>query len=148
MMPTLRVSDANWERMKKHARPLEDSADDVIGRALDALEALPAKAPPPPTASFQVPRRPAGQKLPQKEFRVPLLQALVELGGEAPVKQIREVMEKKMAPRLLASDYENVSSGDPRWWNAICWERNELVNEGLMRDDSERGVWAISGSGE
>src|SRR5262245_55823217 len=128
MMPTLRVSDANWERMKKHARPLEDSADDVIGRALDALEALKVKAPPAPP---QVLRRPTGQKLPQKEFRIPLLQTLVELGGEAAVKQIREVMEKKMAPRLLAPDYENVSSGDPRWWNAICWERNDLVNEGL-----------------
>jgi Mrr N-terminal domain len=45
-------------------------------------------------------------------------------------------------------DYESVSTGDPRWWNAVCWERSELVKEGLMRDDSSRGVWEISGAGK
>jgi RNA polymerase alpha subunit len=37
---------------------------------------------------------------------------------------------------------------DPRWWNAVCWERSDLVKEGLMRVDSDRGVWEISDEGK
>jgi hypothetical protein len=53
-------------------------------------------------------------------------------------------MEPLMAPRLSGGDYESVSTGDPRWWNAVCWERSDLVKEGLMRENSPRGIWEIS----
>ena len=39
MSPVIRISDETWERLKSFARPLEDSADDVVRRALDALVA-------------------------------------------------------------------------------------------------------------
>ena len=35
MPRTIRISDATWERLKAWARPLEDSADDVVSRILD-----------------------------------------------------------------------------------------------------------------
>jgi hypothetical protein len=57
-------------------------------------------------------------------------------------------MEGKMAPLLSEADYQLVSSGDPRWWNAICWERADLVREGLFVDYSERGVWELSEKGK
>ena len=38
MMPVVRISDMTWERMKAHARPFEDSPEDIIKLALDALE--------------------------------------------------------------------------------------------------------------
>jgi hypothetical protein len=133
-------------RLKSHARPLEDSVDDVVTVALDALDQLrgvkPSKAEKPAPTSKK-----KGDKLPQREFRIPLLESLIHLGNEAPAKNVRELMEKKMAPRLSAADYEKVSTGDPRWWNAICWERNDMVKEGLMRSDTERGVWGISANG-
>lgn len=34
----VRISDATWERLKKWAEPLEDSADDAIRRVLDFAE--------------------------------------------------------------------------------------------------------------
>lgn len=152
-MPVIRISDGTWQRLKAYARPLEDSAEDVVRLALDALDerhgrSTKATRPKPATAK-QAPRtRSTGEKLPQKEFRAPLLDLLREKGGRASVKEIREFLEPRIAPRLSSADYERVSSGDPRWWNAVCWERNDLVKEGLLRGDSERGVWELSERGQ
>jgi hypothetical protein len=149
MMPVIRISDATWERLKAYARPLEDSAEDVVRLALDALDKQHDRSTkstqPKLAAKTSAPRqRLSGEKLPQKEFRGPLLDVLRQKGGKAPVKEIRELLEPRMAPHLSSADYEQVSSGDPRWWNAVCWERNDLVKEGLLRADSERGVWELS----
>jgi hypothetical protein len=38
-MPVIRISQQTWERLKTYATPLEDTADDVVNVALDALEA-------------------------------------------------------------------------------------------------------------
>jgi Mrr N-terminal domain len=151
MSPVLRVSDPTWERLKSHATPLEDTPEDVVRRALDALDLLkekPELASPLPT-QISAPGKPpqksvAGPKLPQKEFRGPLLEVLLQKGGKATTREIRELLEPKMAPRLSEADYEPVTSGDPRWWNAVCWERNDLVKEFLLAGNSERGVWELT----
>lgn len=46
-MPVIRISDSTWDRLKRWAEPLEDSADDAIRRVLDAAEKDPVlgKAP-------------------------------------------------------------------------------------------------------
>jgi hypothetical protein len=75
------------------------------------------------------------------------METVVELGGEAPTSDVRRIMQEKMKPHLSAADYEFVSSGDPRWWNATCWERKALVTEGLFVADSDRGVWKLSAEG-
>jgi len=148
MMPVVRVSEATWERLKAHARPLEDSVDDVVGRALDALEASAGQAPAPQEASPAKRRtRRSGDKLPQREFRSALLKLLLELGGQARVTEIVPRLERVMAPRLKSGDYEPVSSGQVRWWNATCWERADLVREGLLSDRSPRGVWVLTEAG-
>src|SRR5947209_17989552 len=113
MMPVIGVSEKTWERMKKHARPFEESPDDVINIALDALDehgALPR--PEAQVRSEQTPRR-HGKKLPQKEFRLPLLETLRELGGKSGVREIRKRMEPKVAPRLSEADHASVSTGEP-----------------------------------
>ena len=151
MAPVIRISDKTWERLKTYARPLEDSPDDIVNKALDALDIANGKSTrtvrssTPPVSKGR--SRAPGKKLPQREFRRPLLELLLEKGGGASVKMVRELLEPRMAPLLSDADYEPVSSGDPRWWNAVCWERNDLVKEGLLRDDSERGFWELSARG-
>jgi hypothetical protein len=147
MMPVVRIADETWARLQQHARPFEDTPDDVIRKALDALEgsspleqALPTKMP-------RKAKRKATDKLPQKEFRQPLMRALLGLGGTAQASDIRDVLEPAVKPLLRAGDMDPVSTGDPRWWNAVCWERSELVKEGLFRPDSPRGVWELSDTG-
>jgi hypothetical protein len=148
MMPTIRISDQTYDRLKQHARPFEDKPEDIIVLALDALEKFkkaglvePAKAPKIP-AQYR-----AGDKTPQKAFRMPLLKTLAEYNGQASLATVKADMEKRMDGVLHAPDFENVSSGEQRWWNAICWERNECVKDGLIDNDGERGVWKLTEKG-
>lgn len=90
-----------------------------------------------------------GLRTPEEAYRKPILEALDELGGQASVGEVLELVFKKMQGRLneydlqpLASDAEN-----PRWRNAAQWCRNTMVQEGLLRTDSPRGEWAISPDG-
>jgi hypothetical protein len=152
-MPVIRISERTWERLKRYAEPLVHTPDDVVNMGLDALEAQggkPKREGPLPDQQKQGKLRSSrsnGLKLPQKEFRLPLLETLYELGGAGSTTRIRKIMEMKMAPRLREGDYAKVSTGDPRWWNAICWERNDLVKEGFIRSDSARGSWELTAGG-
>ena len=76
------------------------------------------------------------------------MKALAELGGSAEASRLRKVMREKMAPLLSEADYQPVWSGEEPWWNAICWERADLVREGLFVADNERGVWKLSARGK
>jgi hypothetical protein len=146
MMPVIRITDATWERMKTHARPLEDTPDDIVRRALDALEGKPA-SPKQRPAVGRPSRAAIGQKLPQKAFRAPLLLTLAELGGAGSLDDIRRAMHPKVASQLNEADYAIVSSGEERWWNATCWERSELVKTGHLLSTSPRGRWELSEQG-
>jgi Mrr N-terminal domain len=147
MMPVIRVSDATWERLKAYARPFEDKPEDVVVLALNALDEKVGRKPPRAPNVIHA-RTVNGSKLPQKEFRIPLMKALLELGGSADVADIRRLVEKKVASLLSDADYEPVAGGDPRWWNATCWERANLVREGLFLPKSQRGVWELSEKGK
>lgn len=146
MMPVIRIADATWERMKRHARPLEDTPDDIVRRALDALEGTASENK--RVASIGRPKKAqAGQKLPQKEFRSPLLLTLYSLGGDGSLDEVREAIYPRLEARLGEADYGIVATGEPRWWNATCWERSDLVKEGYLRSDSARGRWELSDEG-
>lgn len=147
MMPVIRISDATFARLQAHARPLEDTADDVVRLALDALEKLKGagnKLMPAPQVKKT---RRRGNKTPQRDFRIPLLKVLLDLGGSAEVQDVRRKMLPAMKDRLTQDDYEPVSTGEERWWNATCWERSELKKEGLLRGDSDHGIWELSEKG-
>ena len=162
-MPTIRISDKSWERLKAWAEPLEDSADDALKKVLEAAEyhreAQGRKshrpAPRPTLRSARNPAVVAGlraaglkhAKLPQREFREPLLKVICDFGGSAQMRDVLPILKERIGSRLLPGDFEHVSTGEERWWNAACWERSELVKEGYLRDDSPRGVWALSEKG-
>jgi hypothetical protein len=145
-MPVIRVSDETYTRLKSHATPFEDTPDRVIARALSALDLATGKSPRP----FSPTREKAteGPKLPQKEFRIPLLVTLLDLAGAAPAKAVRERMKELMTRRLSKADHASSSSGAPHWWNAVCWLRIDLIKEGLMKGNSPRGIWEISKQGK
>jgi Mrr N-terminal domain len=148
MMPVIRVSDATWERLKMHARPFEDKPEDIVNLALNALDEKVGRK----TAQRQEDKKSEASVerplTPQKDFRIPLIRAVFELGGSARVADIRAALEKKFGMSLKEGDYEKVSTGEVRWWNAVCWERANLVREGLFLDTSERGVWELSDKGK
>lgn len=90
-----------------------------------------------------------GSKTHNSEYRIPILQVLTDLGGRGKVKEILERVYEKMKDVLNSFDLEVLSSGFAvRWRSAAQWERNTMVNQGLLEKDSPRGIWEIAESGK
>lgn len=153
-MPVIRISDETMRRLSLWAEPLRDTADLAFRKVLDAAESNPNVAPSrTDSATKSLKSHPAdepresGGKLPQKEFRWPLLRAVYDMGGSARTGDLRRIMKKRMAAVLSPDDLETLSSGTERWWDAVCLERLSLVRDGYLRDDSRRGAWDLSEKG-
>lgn len=84
---------------------------------------------------------------PEKEYRIPILDALVEMGGKGKAKEVLEILKEKMKDHLKNVDFERIKSGNVRWENKACWERKDMVSDGLLRSDSRHGIWEITEEG-
>ena len=156
MMPVIRVGESTWERLKRWAVPLEDSPDDVLRRVLDLADQhvnCQSTSPSQPVErntleTGSAGRLPRGVRVPQHAYRKPILEALYELGGKGRINEVLDIVGRKMAGLLGEADYQPLpSGGDIRWRNSAQWARKTLVQEGLLRDDSDRGVWELSEQG-
>ena len=177
MAPVVRISDVNWERLKRWAVPLEDSADDALGKVLDAAESQsfrisksgdsevgPMQAESDelsncaPDSNEQgarnsaIPqrrRRRKRQNISQAEYELAIIESISKLGGQARVSDVLDEVEQRMKHSFEAKDYEYTSSGtEMRWRNAARWARSVLVKKGLLKSDSEQGVWELTPQGD
>ncbi|MEJ5166488.1 MAG: winged helix-turn-helix domain-containing protein [Thermoanaerobaculia bacterium] len=90
-----------------------------------------------------------GLRTKQEDFFIPILGALVELGGSGKMQKVLERVYEKMKDRLNKYDLDPLPS-DPktiRWKNTAQWARNEMVKKGLLASKSPRGMWEISQKG-
>jgi restriction system protein len=110
----------------------------------------PTPAPTPGVSRRDLGRLNKGLRTPDKLFRLPLLQALVELGGKAPIHAATDRVGEKMKSILNEYDHEPLPSDPnmPRWRNTVAWMRHTLVTEGFLRKDSPRGIWELTDSGK
>ena len=77
-----------------------------------------------------------------------ILESLMEQGGRAKKDTVVERVGKKLEGILTAADKELLPSGlDVRWKNRVAWQRLNMVNQGLLRSDSQRGIWEITDAG-
>jgi restriction system protein len=90
-----------------------------------------------------------GTKTPEAEFALPILEALVELGGSADIKETLARVHEKLRDRLRPVDHERLPSNPDqvRWYNTAQWCRHTLVKQGLMLPVRRVGVWEISDAG-
>jgi restriction system protein len=90
-----------------------------------------------------------GVKTPQADYVIPILEALVDLGGRGRVAEVLDLVYEKVKEILTPFDHEMLPSGlTERWRNTAQWARNEMVTKGLLRNDSPRGFWEISEKGK
>lgn len=94
-------------------------------------------------------RLPPGERTREEAYRLPILRALVELGGESKMQTVLDRVYQEMKPRLRPVDLKPLPSDakTPRWRNTAQWERQVMVDEGLLRKDSPRSIWAITEKG-
>ncbi|MBS3952333.1 MAG: winged helix-turn-helix domain-containing protein [Methylomicrobium sp.] len=84
-------------------------------------------------------------RTPNEVLRVGIITALKNMNGSGHVQQILAAMELQLAGQLLAHDLENVASGKQLvWQNNVCWERNKMVKQGILKNDSLRGIWELT----
>jgi restriction system protein len=84
----------------------------------------------------------------QVEIEVPLLEALVELGGEARPRDIYPLVASRF-PHLTQEEQEERLENYPstrKWSNLVQWIRQRLVDLGQI-DGSQRGIWKITAAG-
>jgi len=83
----------------------------------------------------------------QKELEVPLLEALMEIGGQGRPKEIYPLVTKRF-PQIRDEDLvEALPSGPNKWTNRIQWVRQKLIGKGEM-DSPARGIWRITKKGQ
>ncbi|PKB64710.1 MAG: hypothetical protein BZY80_02030 [SAR202 cluster bacterium Io17-Chloro-G2] len=154
-MPVKRIDVLNWERLKKWAVPLDDGVDDVLKRLLDMADEHatcgPRKRLEPMeiTSAVVAPKRALkGTRLPEEAFKLPILQALYEMGGVGKVSEILDLVERKVKHLFSDIDRQTLpTSTEVRWYNTAKWARKELKEDGLLKDDSPHGIWELSGAG-
>lgn len=82
------------------------------------------------------------------DFEMPLLQAIVKLGGKAKTKDVYPEVEKIMGltQAKFPEEYEAYQKGQIKWKNKTAWAREYLKRKGQL-DGTERGVWKITEMG-
>jgi hypothetical protein len=145
-MPSIDIDKEVWERIKADAEPLVDDANSVLRRLLG----LDGPAQPPSGAlgpRRPPPRAPFGSLLPEAEYEAPILEELAKRAGGAPAREIIEAVGERLGERLTARDKDLLNSGGIRWENRVQFARLNLRKRGLLRQDSQRGIWELSEAG-
>jgi len=138
-MRVIRVDDDVWRALQKKAMAFEDTPNSVLRRILKVNGNRSRK-----NASRRISR---GDRTPQEVFRQPILQALYEKGGSEKTSDVLDRVGEMLANKLKNADRAKLSHGEVRWRNTAQWERNEMVEEGLLKRNSPRGVWELTEKG-
>ena len=94
-----------------------------------------------------------GQRLPRGSgppttrkpvLRECIIQALTELGGSAHCSNVLSRMQELLEGKLQEGDMLMRKTGEPAWQNNARWERQVMVNEGVLRNDSKFGYWELN----
>jgi hypothetical protein len=88
----------------------------------------------------------ASDRLPQWEYYQPILQALVEAGGQSRRVKLEPLVQRRMADRLTAAEREPMSAGRERWQVMIRRARKHLAAEGWIEPGTS-AEWRITADG-
>jgi len=93
---------------------------------------------------------PKGLRTNDNEFRIPILQALVKLGGSAKRQYVFDELEMIMSYQLNDYDWQPLPSNkrSVRWKNSAAWARQDLVDMGYLSSNSPNGIWEITEAGK
>lgn len=90
-----------------------------------------------------------GERTGEDAFYMSILIVLDELGGRAHCQKVFKKLEQLIGDQFTEKDWETMPSDDKeiRWINTARWTRQRLVNDGLLANNSPRGIWEITPAG-
>jgi hypothetical protein len=138
-MRVIRVDDDVWRALQKKASPFDDTPNSVLRRVLKVNGVRSRKK--------DTKRIPRGERTPQEDFRQPILRALYEQGGSGKTAEVLDRVGEILGSKLTDADRASLNHGEIRWRNTAQWERNVMVDEGLLKKSSPRGVWELTEKG-
>lgn len=169
------VDDDVFGFLKAKAEPFVDTPNSVLRRllGLDGLkvETVSAEAPivakepvvpkkrvtsskakakgkaPSKRATPKRTRAARGTLLPEDRYEAPLLQALVDAGGQAPFREVVDAVGRELKPHLMPPDFEALDSGTVRWQSRLQFVRLRLIERGYLDRETPRGIWGITDLG-
>lgn len=165
------IDDEVWKAMKAEAEPLVDTPNSVLrrkfglpptggGRATDENGGEWEPSDHRPSRRQRASRRsssngkaaartraPRGSLLPGKAYELPILQVLQQRGGRAAAREVIEDVGGLVEETLTPLDRDELETGGLRWHKRVQFTRLRLVERGLVKKDSPRGVWEITDEG-
>lgn len=160
-MYEIEVDQDVMDFLRRNAEPFSDTPNSVLRRLL-----LEPRQPPsgkinvakPKTATVKpsahdsrrttTARAASGSLLPEEAYELPLVQAIAKLGNRAAYRDILEELEKSMGDQFTEMDRATLSSGGIRWHTRLQFVRLRLIERGLLRKNSPRGIWELSTQGQ
>ena len=90
-----------------------------------------------------------GEKTPEPEYVIPILQALVRAGGRGRTADIVDRVGEIMKGRLNEYDHGALGAGEIRWRNTAEWCRNSMkeMTPPLLNPNAPHGWWEITEPG-
>jgi hypothetical protein len=153
---TIRVDAEVYAELEKKIRSFSDTPNAVLRRLL-GLDAPPdsrrvSEMPAlylPWLTGFRRGRPPESKprQTAQSKFTRPILEALEQFGGEARAKDVLDEVGRQLGSELLPADAELLSNGEPRWRVSAAFERQNLIQRGLLAADAPRGIWRLADAG-
>ncbi len=81
-------------------------------------------------------------------YRVPILKALIYLGGNAKLSDVAGFIEKEMKNKFKPGDYEKGANGFEKLWvEMVSREKESMINEQLISEDKKSEQWEIIQNG-
>jgi len=133
--------DGGVDSVQPPPRGADGSSAAAAGRTVHARRASPnGKGP----ARKRAPR---GSLLPEEAYELPILEILDKHGGRVPTREVIGEVGELVRDSLTPLDNEELSTGGYRWQKRIQFTRLRLVERGLVKKNSPRGVWEITDDG-
>ncbi len=151
-MPTIRVDEEVWNELQKKAEPLVDNPNSVLRRVLGLADhrkgAQVRSGLSSSTGATRSRRRRAVLGLRREEYRQPILDALVTMGGEAHRAEVLAFVHDRVESRLTPDDRQAVPSGtEIRWRKNAGFERYDMTKSGLLDQAAPKGIWRLTDTG-
>ncbi len=85
---------------------------------------------------------------PSETYRVPILKALIYLGGNAKLSDVVSFIGKEMKNKFKTADHEKGTNGFEKLWiEMINREKELMINEKLISEDTKSEQWEIIQNG-
>lgn len=84
----------------------------------------------------------------QINYRIPILKALIFLGGSSEEVEVTEFVKKEMKNKFTKLDLEKPDDGDKEnWINNLYFETATMIDEGLLANEASNKNWEIAQKG-